>query len=46
VRWDLGRLPPGNSIEVSVRAKVTQNLEVDVSAEDKTAVLVSSSIKK
>ena len=46
VRWDLGRLSPGNSIEVSVRAKVAQNLEVDASAEDKTAVLVSSSPKK
>lgn len=46
VRWDLGRLSPGNSIEVSVRAKVAQNLEADVSAEDKTAVLVSSSTKK
>lgn len=46
VRWDLGRLSPGNSIEVSVRAKVAQNLEVDVSAEDKTPVLVSSSPKK
>jgi uncharacterized repeat protein (TIGR01451 family) len=46
VRWDLGRLSPGNSIEVSVRAKVAQNLEVDVSAEDKTRVLASSSPKK
>ena len=46
VRWDLGRLAPGNSIEVSVRAKVAQNLEVDASAGDKASVLVSSSLKK
>lgn len=46
VRWDLGRLAPGSSIEVSVRAKVAQNLEVDASAEGKTSVLASSSLKK
>lgn len=46
VRWDLGRLAPGNSIEVSVRAKVAQNLEVDANAEVKTSVLTSSTLKK
>jgi uncharacterized repeat protein (TIGR01451 family) len=46
VRWDLGRLSPGNSIEVSVRAKVSQNLDVDASAEDKASVLASSFPKK
>lgn len=46
VRWDLGRLAPGKSIEVSVRAKVAQNLEVDANAGDKAHVLVSSSLKK
>jgi uncharacterized repeat protein (TIGR01451 family) len=46
VRWDLGRLSAGNSIEVSVRAKVAQNLEVDANAGDKAPVLVSSSLKK
>jgi uncharacterized repeat protein (TIGR01451 family) len=46
VRWDLGRLAPGNSIEVSVRAMVAQNLEIDANAGDKAPVLVSSSLQK
>ena len=46
VRWDLGRLSPGNSIEVSVRAKVSQNLDVEARAEDKATVLASSFVKK
>jgi uncharacterized repeat protein (TIGR01451 family) len=46
VRWDLGRLSPGNSIEVSVRAKVSQNLDVEASVEDKTTVLASALVKK
>lgn len=47
VRWDLGNLPSGKSIEVSVRAKVAQNLVADASAEDRAASLPSSlAIKK
>ena len=46
VRWDLGKLPAGNSIEVSVRAKVSQDLERDAKAAEKTSVQVSSSINK
>jgi uncharacterized repeat protein (TIGR01451 family) len=46
VRWDLGRLAPGNSIEVSVRAKVAQNPEVDANAGTQAPVLVSSSLQK
>jgi hypothetical protein len=41
VRWDLGNLPPGKSVEVSVRAKVAQNLAGDASAEDKASALAS-----
>jgi len=46
VRWDLGRLSPGSSVEVSVRAKVSQDLEKDATAVDKTPVQVSSSNNK
>lgn len=46
VRWDLGKLPSGGSVEVSVRAKVSQDLEKDATAADKTALQVSSSINK
>jgi uncharacterized repeat protein (TIGR01451 family) len=42
VRWDLGTLSPGKSVEVSVRAKVAQNLEVDASTEGKVSTLTSS----
>ena len=45
VRWDLGRLASGKSIEVSVRAKVAQNSEVDASAGDKAIAIGSSPIK-
>ena len=41
VRWDLGSLSPGKSVEVSVRAKVAQNLEVEASIEDKPSILAS-----
>jgi uncharacterized repeat protein (TIGR01451 family) len=41
VRWDLGRLLPGSSIEVSVRAKVSQNLDVDANAGDRAPALAS-----
>jgi uncharacterized repeat protein (TIGR01451 family) len=41
VRWDLGNLSPGKSVEVSVRAKVAQNPVVDASAEDKAPTLSS-----
>lgn len=46
VRWDLGRLSPGSSVEVSVRAKVSQDLDKDAVAADKTPVQVSSSTNK
>ncbi len=47
VRWDLGNLSPGKSVEVSVRAKVAQNLEVVGGAEEKLSDLASVlSIKK
>lgn len=46
VRWDLGRLSPGSSVEVSVRAKVSQDPERDATAADKTPVQVSSSSNK
>ncbi len=42
VRWDLGRLLPGSSVEVSVRAKVSQNLDVDAKAGDLAPVLASA----
>jgi uncharacterized repeat protein (TIGR01451 family) len=35
VRWDLGTLSPGKSVEVSVQAKVVQNLDADASNGDK-----------
>lgn len=46
VRWDLGRLAPGNAVEVSVRAKVAQTPEVDANAEVKASALTSSSLNK
>jgi uncharacterized repeat protein (TIGR01451 family) len=46
VRWDLGRLPSGSSVEVSVRTKVSEDLEKDATAADKTPVQVSSSDNK
>lgn len=46
VRWDLGRLPPGGSVEVSVRTKVSEDLVKDTTAADKTPVQVSSSDNK
>jgi len=45
VRWDLGRLASGKSIEVSVRAKVAQNSEADASAEVKASAIGSSPVK-
>lgn len=41
VRWDLGNLSPGKSVEVSVRAKVAQNLAADATTEDKASALTS-----
>ena len=46
VRWDLGKLAPGESVEVSVRARVSQNLEVDAAAAEKAGTQVSSTGKK
>jgi hypothetical protein len=46
VRWDLGKLAPGESVELSVRAKVSQYLEGDVSVEDRASILATSSLKK
>lgn len=47
VRWDLGRLPVGGSVEVTVRAKVSQGADADVTANDKApAVLASSNPQK
>lgn len=45
VRWDLGRLSPGSSVEVSVQTKVSEDLE-KVAATDRTPIQVSSSFAK
>jgi uncharacterized repeat protein (TIGR01451 family) len=47
VRWDLGRLPAGSSVEVTVRAKVSQGADTDANATDKaSAVLASTNPQK
>jgi uncharacterized repeat protein (TIGR01451 family) len=46
VRWDLGKVAPGGLVEVSVRAKVSQNLEADADAGDKKSTPVLSTVKK
>ena len=39
VRWDLGNLSPGKSVELSVRVKVSESLAVDARDESKVATV-------
>jgi hypothetical protein len=42
VRWDLGKLAPGSSAEVSIRAQVAQNLDDQAAADGKAGATTAT----